>query len=147
MGNRDRRITAHQRQLKALELRLAGCSYEQIAREVGYASRSGAHKSVESALRQSLREPADELRAISAERLDRVTLAVWRAANAGDLRAIDVLLRIEARRARLLGYDAPLRGEISGPEGKPLALDLKGLSDEELALLEVVHAKLATQSR
>ena len=112
MSNRDRRIAAHERQLKALELRLAGCSYEQIARELGYASRSGAHKSVGSALTQTLREPTDELRNLSAERLNRATLAVWRAANAGDLRAIDTLLRIEARRARLFGLDAPVNTKV-----------------------------------
>jgi len=113
MTNRDRRIAAHGRQVKALELRLAGCSYEQIASQLGYAGRSGAYKAVETALRQTLREPAEALRTISLERLDRVTLAIWRAANAGDLRAIDVLLRIEARRAKLLGLDAPAKLSFS----------------------------------
>ena len=49
MGNRDRRIQAHERQLKALELRLAGVTYQQIADELGYSGRQGAFKAVESA--------------------------------------------------------------------------------------------------
>ena len=32
------------------------------------------------------------------------------------------MLRIEARRARLLGLDAPARSELSGPEGGPIEL-------------------------
>ncbi len=118
MGNRDRRIAAHARQLQALELRLAGVTYEQIATQLGYAGRSGAHKAVASALAQTLREPADELRMISAERLDRATLAIWRGVSGGDTRAIDTLLRIEARRAKLLGLDAPTKVEQSEPEGE-----------------------------
>ncbi len=80
-------------------------TYEQIATELGYSSRSGAHKAVGTALKLTLREPAEELRSLSAERLDRATLAIWRAVSAGDTHAIDTLLRIETRRARLLGLD------------------------------------------
>ena len=118
VSNRDRRIAAHARQLQALELRLAGATYEQIAEQLGYAGRSGAFKAVESALKQTLREPAAELRSLSAERLDRATLAIWRAVGAGDLHAIDVLLRLEARRARLLGLDS------RAPEGEAEPLEV-----------------------
>jgi hypothetical protein len=116
MSNLDRRIAAHARQLQALELRLAGVTYEQIATQLGYASRSGAHRAVESALKQTLREPAEALRELSAQRLDRATTALWRRVQDGDAHAIDVLLRIEARRARLLGLDAPASLEQSACE-------------------------------
>lgn len=121
-GRLDRRLAAHQRQLRALELRLAGVTYQQIADELAYAGRQGAYKAVESALKLTLQEPAEALRRLSSERLDRATLAIWRAVSAGDLRAIETMLRIEARRARLLGLDAPARSELSGPEGGPIEL-------------------------
>lgn len=46
----------------------------------------------------------------------------------------------------LLGLAAPRRSELSGPDGRPLALDLSGLSEEQLDLLEIVHAQLAAKS-
>jgi hypothetical protein len=131
VGNLDRRLAAHERQLKALELRLAGVTYQQIADELGYAGRQGAFKAVEAALRLTLREPADNLRRISAERLDRATLAIWRAVNAGDLQAIDRLLRIEARRAKLLGLDAPQRQEVAGADDGPLQIIVEHVGREE----------------
>ena len=131
MGNLDRRLAAQERQLKALELRLAGVTYQQIADELGYASRQGAFKAVEAALRLTLREPADSLRRISAERLDRATLAIWRAVNAGDLQAIDRLLRIEARRAKLLGLDSPQRQEVAGADDGPLKIVVEHVGLEE----------------
>jgi hypothetical protein len=123
MSNRDRQIAAHARQLQALELRLAGVTYEQIAGQLGYASRSGAHKAVGAALKATLREPADELRELAAERLDRATTAIWRRVQDGDGHAIDVLLRIEARRAKLLGLDAPApREQASESEVRVITL-------------------------
>jgi hypothetical protein len=140
-------IASHERKLQALELRKAGATFQQIADQLGYRSASGAFNAVKAALKATLREPADELRELELTRLDAMLLPLWRRVQSGDEKAVDRVLRIMERRARLLGLDAPTRGEISGPEGKPLAFDLTGLTDEELALLEVVHAKLAAQSR
>lgn len=145
MSNRDRRIEAHQRQLKALELRLAGVIYEQIAAELGYAGRSGAYKAVESGLKLTMREPAESLRRLSAERLDRATLAIWRRVSSGDLHAIDVLLRLEARRAKLLGLDAPQQVEHAGPGGGPITLSVEQTHVLALrfeALMRQAHERL-----
>jgi hypothetical protein len=140
-------IASHDRKLQALELRKAGATFQMIADQLGYRSPSGAHKAVVSALRATLREPAEELRELELTRLDAMLLSLWRRVQAGEERAIDRALRIMERRARLLGLDAPTRGELSGPDAKPLALDLAGLTDDQLALLEIVHEKLAAQSR
>jgi hypothetical protein len=146
-NNQSRRVQAHARQLQALELRKAGATYQAIAEQLGYAHAKGAYKAVASALKLTLREPADGLRELEVARLDAMLLALWRRVQSGDEKAVDRALRIMERRARLLGLDAPSRGELSGPNGSPLALDLTGLSDEQLALLEIVHDKLAAQSR
>jgi hypothetical protein len=72
------------------------------------------------------------------ERLDRLFAAVWPLAIAGDLAAVDRVLKIMARRAKMEGFDKetvkligdkdnPLRMEHSG-EGKLEILDVK--SDE-----------------
>lgn len=151
MNRLSGKIKAHERQLAALELRKAGVAYAQIAERLGYRSSSGAHKAVSSALKATLREPADELRKLEVARLDAALLAIWRRVQSGDERAIDRLLGIMKRRADLLGLDTPARRELSGPGGGPIAsraqiVDLSALSDAELSVLEEIHAKLAAGS-
>lgn len=124
MDSQTRRIKAHDRHLKALELRKAGATYQAIAEQLGYAHAKGAHKAVASALKATLREAADGLRELELVRLDAMLLALWRRVQNGDERAIDRALKIAQRRARLLGLDAP-------PE--LLSLDL---IQRELARLE-----------
>ncbi len=100
-----RRIAAKFRQQQALELRLAGVTFQTIADRLGYATRDGAHKAISAALQATIQQPADELRAVDVERLDKLTQAVWIRAIGGDLQAIDRCLKILAQRARLLGLD------------------------------------------
>jgi hypothetical protein len=110
----EKRLSAAEKQRQALELRKAGTSYPDIARQLGYASASGAFKAVESALLKTLREPAEAVREIELARLDRLHLALWPAAVKGDLDAIARVLDISKRRAALEGMDAPKRKELSG---------------------------------
>lgn len=114
---------------KAIELRKAGATYEKIAEALGYENRSGAYKIVISALRDLVQEPARELRTLEAERLDSMTLALWARAQKGDLAAIDRLLRIMERRARLLGLDLPLAIDVGGRE--PLTVHIVDAADDE----------------
>ncbi len=104
-----RRLSALDRQMQALDLRKSGASFAAIAQALNYASPSGAHKAVMSAIKKVLREPAEEVRTLELERLDRLQMAAWTKAIKGDLRAIDAVLRIMKRRAELLGLDAPAR--------------------------------------
>jgi hypothetical protein len=61
------------------------------------------------ALKATLQEPADELRKMELERLDRLLLAVWGQAAKGNQGGIDRALKIMERRAKLLGLDAPTK--------------------------------------
>jgi hypothetical protein len=108
-GKHDRRIETADRQLRALQLRRSGVTYDEIARAVGFANRSGAYKAVNRVLRERLHEEATALRLLEAERLDRLQLAAWGAATANppDLEATRTIIRIMQRRAKLLGLDAP----------------------------------------
>lgn len=67
-----------------------------------------------------------ELRTLEAQRLDRLFLVVWRQALTGDLAAVDRALRIQDRRAKLLGLDEPSR-QIAGlvSDVDPEALEAK----------------------
>lgn len=113
-GNDRRKLTAAQRRARVVELRMAGHTWQTIADQVGYANKGTAYKAWQQALREITREPAEELRQLELDRLDRMLAAVWPNAinpTIGDLqyRAIDRVLAIETARNRLLGLAAPTR--------------------------------------
>lgn len=144
------------RDAEALRLRSRGWTYQQIADELGYYDRRTAYRAVEQALKDTLQEPAENLRKLEVDRLDemyRHALAVVERQHvaisqgrvvrrkipildsAGEqvmdphtdepmfryeevlddaplLAALDRLLKIQERRARLLGLDAPARSRV-----------------------------------
>jgi hypothetical protein len=108
----ERRLAAHERQLYALELRREGKSFPQIARELGYRSVAGAYDAVMGALRETLREPAEQVRALELERLDQMLDAIWPTALTGSIPAQAQVLRLMERRAKYLGLDAPARVDV-----------------------------------
>ncbi|KWW97367.1 hypothetical protein LI90_4339 (plasmid) [Carbonactinospora thermoautotrophica] len=124
MGRRVPDEETIEKERRALQMRRAGLTLDDIARELGYTHRSSARKAVQRALKRTLQEDADELRALEADRLDRLQAAIWSKAMAGDLQAVDRVLRISERRARLLGLDLPARLEHTGPGGSPLVVEI-----------------------
>jgi len=105
-----RRLQAAKKQVKALELRVQGLSFRQIALELKYKGPSGAHKAVDAALERTIREPADQLRQLELERLDRLQIMPYKQATViGDPKATASVLKIMERRAKLLGLDAPIQ--------------------------------------
>jgi hypothetical protein len=130
-----RRTAAAERRVKALKLRAAGATLDDIMAAVpGYKTRAAVSQDISRALATMATESADEMRALSNERLD----LLWRTAlqilgrthyvvsngrlvthdgqpmrdDDPALRAIGVLLNIEQRRARLNGLDAPKQVEV-----------------------------------
>ena len=93
------------REEHALSLRRAGLSYQAIADEIDVKDRGTARAIVKRALGRTLQEPAAEVRELEADRLDRLQSAVWTKALRGDLGAVDRVLRVMDRRAKLLGLD------------------------------------------
>jgi hypothetical protein len=103
---------------RVLELRRAGVTYDQIAQEVGYSNASGAYHAFTRALKRTLNNAgSEELRELEVDRLDRLQRFAWAQAAQGNLRAIETILRIMQRRARLLGLDAPIKQEVTTYEG------------------------------
>lgn len=107
-GDRDR-AAREARRLEALHLRLAGWDYDTIARHLGLRHRSSAYRLVQAALAARQREAAPAVRALELARLDALLERVWPRALAGHLPAVDRVLAILDRRARLLGLHAPER--------------------------------------
>ena len=123
-GSKRAEIDARRR--KALEMALAGASYEQIARECGWKNRSSACRAVEAAMQEWAPISAEDVRTLrdrELARLDRLQNAHWMNALRGDSRATELCLRISDRRARLLGLDAPVKVDAVVKSGLDAEID------------------------
>jgi len=134
MANQERAMNANERQRQALEYRKAGLSYAMIAERLGYKTADGAHKAVGTALRKTLQEPADDLRRLEVERLDRMLSAIWPQVVQGNQGGIDRALRIMERRAKLLGLDAPTKTDVtSGGESLKIVVEYAKRSENNIS--------------
>lgn len=108
---REQRIELRRR---AWELRLAGLTQQQIGAKLGV-SQSIVSRMLARA-RQDATEAAQSIAATATTeqvaRLDRMLTALWEKVRNGNERAVETVLRIEERRARLLGLDAAVRKEV-----------------------------------
>ena len=102
-------LRTYEKQTQALRLALAGISYQAIAEAVGYNSKQAAWKAVKSALNRSITQETRDVRMVQNERLNVMLRAIWEDVVKGNEKAIDLALRIEARRSRLMGTDAPIK--------------------------------------
>jgi len=123
-----RRVQARERERRVLELRLAGMSFERIAREVGYNHGASARKALLRALEREQEEISKLARRLLYEdlmRLDRLLLTVWPRALQGDLEALREVRAIISQRAKLLGIER-VGLQISGPGGGPVEVEHRG---------------------
>lgn len=95
----------------AIEMRRAGATPDQIAAKLKYASPEAARRDIDTVLSSVLRTPLDEMRALEALRLDALLITLWPEARRGVSRAIDQVIKIMERRAKLYGLDAPVQVE------------------------------------
>jgi hypothetical protein len=124
------RAKIRERQKLALEMRMAGATYRQIAvsligeMKLAHYTHVSAYRDVTSAyddLCKRVSETAEVARQIEVERLDAIHFALWSKALGGDLPSVDRILAVMARRARLLGLDEPAKSDITSG-GKPIAI-------------------------
>lgn len=98
-----------ERDASAVQLRTEGLTYREIAAQLGFADPSGAYRAVERGLDAIRSEGAEALQQLELHRLDLLHQRAWAELTRDDsqpLQAIDRLLKIQERRARLLGLDA-----------------------------------------
>ena len=149
----DRRSTAkklevRKKRKRALELRTKGWSFADIADEMGI-STAFAWNLVNRALKEVTEEPAKVVVKQEVLRLDalyrktyEVLEGVHYAVNSGEvvhyngepltdvgplLQAVDKLLKVQARRATLLGLDKPTKHSMTNPDGdeeRPVGLQV-----------------------
>ena len=142
-----RRLRAIERQRRALELRKAGASFDEISSTLGYRGKSGAYQAVISALRRTLQEPADDVRTLELARLDRAQRTAWERMLHGDLDALGKVLKVMEHRAKLLGLAAPEKIAPTDPTGEH---EFTGLLDAKIsriaAALRATEASVAGDS-
>lgn len=123
-------VSARERERLALELRRRGKRYDEIGQALGI-SESAAWKAVQRAYARALKLADDEAnfnRKLDLERLDVALAAIWKKVEEGNLWAIDRMLAILERRARLLGLDA--MDEATNDVGAALAALLTRIAGE-----------------
>jgi len=150
-----------ERRALEFEMRKAGATYRQIARELNVDVHT-VHADVAAelaALRERTVEQAQELRVLELERLDGMTSGLWPQIQAGSPPAVSAAVRVSERRSRLLGLDAPVvtKSELTGSLGvyeERLATErelFRTLSVEQLAELaresEALVAKAMAMAR
>lgn len=120
-----RAIAVAEKRAEALEYRKQGYSYAQIA-EAMDVSRTHAFQLVDAAIKEIVREPGEMVQDLELARLDDLTVAVMKSALAGDVMALDRVLKIAERRAAMLGIDAPTRSELTGKGGGAMVVQING---------------------
>jgi hypothetical protein len=122
-GKTDAGAAARLKRLaEALELRRAGLGFEEIGQRLGI-QKSQAHRDVSRALdeaRAQIRASADEMKTEDLSRLDALMTGLWPRARKGEAVAVDRVLKIMERRAKLLGLDAPTKVAETDPAGNPV---------------------------
>ena len=113
---------------RALELRMVGKLYEDIAAELGRPESTVKRWVVEELRRLDADElaNADLARRMELERLSALGAAHWERALGGDLKSGEFYLKLMERRSKLLGLDAAVRVNIEDrlrEEARRLGLD------------------------
>lgn len=100
------------RMATALTHRSAGKSYRAIGVEMGL-NPGDAFRLVQDAIRETFREPAEDVLTLELDRLDMLLTAILPGAMKGDERAVLRVLNIMDRRARYLGLDKVTPPDVS----------------------------------
>lgn len=109
-------IKIEMKKKEALEYRLQGYTYDEIAKEMK-CSVPTAYRYAVDAMHEIARESAEQMLQLEATKLDMMESAIAAASFGGDINAQIQVLRIMERRAKLFGYDkAPDPKDAPPPE-------------------------------
>jgi hypothetical protein len=89
----------------AQQLRMAGASWDEIAKALGYANAQSAQTAVQKAKRVRSKEEMEDIIDLELERLDMLQLVFWRQAAQGDIKAGQFVLNCMGLRMKLLGTE------------------------------------------
>ena len=87
----------------ALELRMLGHTYDDIADVLGYASKSGAHNAIKRAVTSRLDRNIEKYRIDALARLDLMQAILWPKVQLGDAQAVKIVSKLIDQRLQVLG--------------------------------------------
>lgn len=137
------RLMSAEKEIRALELRKAGLSYLQIATMMGL-SPTRVQGIIKKAFKKYMKERdelAEDVIRMEESRLDEMFMSLWQdtirradgtvpqISTGQRCKAIEQMLQIMQRRAKLRGLDAPEKQQIY-----QASIDLNQLSDDELKI-------------
>lgn len=134
-----RSLLVAQRRDRAVSLKISGASFTQIADAVqrawpdkfpGYDSKA-ASADVREALDRIKVENVGDYLAEAVASMEALKLRLADKISKGDVEAINAAVRIEARKAALLGLDADKRIRLLGPTGGPVEVEHQFGDDED----------------
>jgi hypothetical protein len=133
-------LDAAERHRRALALKVQGLTHEEIAGELGYASRGAVTDAIKAGVREAVLPTALEYRSILTERLERLYRAAHAKAIGDDgqlknLDAFDRCVRIVQRLESLLGLGGRRLMVGQDPEADPVGIDAKVSVDGTVELL------------
>lgn len=108
-----------ERDLKCVQLRRSNMEWDAIAKQLGYADPGHAYQRFMAVMKSYPREDVDSAREVELQRYNQLLEAVWAICldndidNKRQLWAIDRAQRLMDQRARLMGWNRPVRQEIS----------------------------------
>ena len=125
-----RRINAVEKQRRAVELRLAGRTWQEIADALGYSSHPSAIDAVKTALRKPLDEPSAEFRQLTLERLTKILQVQWPNMLRGEVQAAKICLQAIGDMRQLMGVDTPSRVAEGSPiQHQVVTLDIGDITE------------------
>lgn len=89
---------------RVLELRRSGMRFNKIAEELGVAE-STVGRMFKRGMARHTAVPAAEIKRMEADRLDDLQYGLWERAMRGEVKAVEQVLAVMERRAKLLGLD------------------------------------------
>jgi len=113
---------------------LAGASYRHIAKTLGVSPATIAKdfKAIIKGWQEESRDIIGDWVPVEVHRLDVMVNAIWDDVRGGDLKAMDRMLRVMERRARLLGLDAPTPIALQNPDGSALIINIVKMDIDEI---------------
>ena len=128
-----RRIEAQGKQHQALELRMAGRTWQEIADHLGYKSHTGAYEAVKVALSRSNHEAAEDYRSLTIGRLTKILQVHWPLMLQADNNSTRLCLQTIKDMREVLGLDSPSKFEHTGADGAPIRHEVITLDIGDIA--------------
>ena len=126
------------KEAQVVQLRRGGLTWDLIAQRVGYKHPASARDAYMRASARIVRDDIDAIRQTEEDRLDIAQSAIWDKVLDGDVQAVNTLIRVMERRAKLLGLDQPVK-----IQAEVITYDANGISDELARIIEHANSSKA----